>query len=207
MSVRNALLGLLAQGPQHGYELKAVLERELVPLTPVNYGQVYTALERLERDGMVTHLAVSQEERPDKKVYSLTDRGRAALWAWLGSPTTPSLDLRNEAFVKLVLAARLRRLEQAVDPLEVLAVERRAAFEQLHQVQRGRLDAEEGGSPAEVRLLLSLAALRLEAFLKWLDECERVFGDGGSGPEGGLTCDHVRGDEEDRRWGRQMPVR
>lgn len=62
----------------------------------------------------------------------------------------------------------------------MVAVERRAAFEQLHLVQRARVEAEDEGSRPEVGLLLGLAALRPEAFLKWLDECERVIvGDAG----------------------------
>lgn len=176
--MRHALLGLLAQGPHHGYELKATLEQELVPLTPVNFGQVYTTLDRLERDGLVTHRAVSQEERPDKKVFTLTDEGRHRLVSWLESPSAPSLDLRNEAFLKLVLAERLRGRIDGVGAAAVVAAERRAAFDRLHQVQRARLEAEEQGSRPELGLLLGLAALRLEAFLKWLDECERVLAGG-----------------------------
>src|SRR5438874_13683575 len=130
MSIKYAILGLLADRPLHGYELKAAYEAELVPATQLNYGQVYTTLERLARDGLVAHEVVSQTERPDKKVYALTREGRRELQEWLATPSRLDLDLRNETFLKLVLA---RRLEDA-DPLAVLAVERRSCFERLHEV-------------------------------------------------------------------------
>ena len=73
MSIKHALLGLLANGPLHGYDLKAAYEQELVPESHLNYGQVYTTLERLSRDGLVTHDVVRQAERPDKKKHLTTD--------------------------------------------------------------------------------------------------------------------------------------
>src|SRR5438128_11022545 len=87
MSIKYAILGLLADRPLHGYELKAAYEAELVPATQLNYGQVYTTLERLARDGLVAHEVVSQTERPDKKVYALTREGRRALQEWLATPS------------------------------------------------------------------------------------------------------------------------
>jgi DNA-binding PadR family transcriptional regulator len=119
MSIKYAILGLLADRPLHGYELKAAYEEQLVPAAQLNYGQVYTTLERLRRDGLVAHEVVSQAERPDKKVYALTGAGRKELRAWLASPSCLDLDLRNETFLKLALA---RRLADA-DPLGVLDVE------------------------------------------------------------------------------------
>jgi DNA-binding PadR family transcriptional regulator len=162
---------LLAGGPLHGYDLKAAYEGALVPAANLNYGQVYTTLERLTREGLLEHEVISQAERPDKKVYTLTRAGRKELREWLAAPSQPDLDLRNETFLKLMLA---RRLPDA-DPLQVLAVERRAAFERLHEVARARASAEREGGPPQTALLLDLAALRLEAFLKWLEHCEKVL--------------------------------
>ncbi|MCZ7662351.1 MAG: PadR family transcriptional regulator [Thermoleophilia bacterium] len=185
LSVKHALLGLLARGPQHGYELKAALDGELVPLSPLNFGQIYTTLERLERDGLVVHQVVAQEERPDKKVFSLTPQGRAELEYWLSSPSSLSLDLRNETFLKFMLAGLLRGRVPGVHPAAVMAAERRAAFDSLHEVARARLLLDPDGSPPEVGLLLDLASLRLEAFLKWLDRCDEVLTRGASGaPDG-----------------------
>jgi DNA-binding PadR family transcriptional regulator len=171
MSIKHAILGLLAGGPLHGYDLKAAYEAELVPTTQLNYGQVYTTLERLERDGLVAHEVVSQAERPHKKVYALTREGRRQLQQWLAAPSPPDLDLRNETFVKLILARRLK----GADPFAVLATERRAGFERLHEVAQARARAakEEAALPAV--LLLDLAVLRLEAFLNWLERCAEAL--------------------------------
>src|SRR5947208_7614450 len=165
MSIKHAILGLLARGPAHGYALKAAFERDVAPL---NYGQVHTSLARLEEAGMVTREVVEQEKQRDKQVYALTEAGRKELHEWLSTPTEHDLDLRNETYLKLMLARRL----PGADPLQVLAVERRACFKQLHNVTIERDQAEqEGAGPARL-LPLELATLRLEAFLKWLDRCE-----------------------------------
>jgi DNA-binding PadR family transcriptional regulator len=164
-------LGLLAARPLHGYELKATYEAELVPATQLNYGQVYTTLERLARDGLVAHEVVTQSERPDKKVYALTKEGRKELQNWFGAPAHLDLDLRNETFVKLILARHL----QNADPLKVLAVERRACLERLHEVTQARARADKEGASLQTALLLDLAVLRLEAFSRWLDRCEEVL--------------------------------
>jgi DNA-binding PadR family transcriptional regulator len=171
MSIKYAILGLLADRPLHGYELKAAYEEDLVPATQLNYGQVYTTLERLARDGLVAHQVVSQAERPDKKVYALTAEGRKQLEAWLQGPSQLDLDLRNETFMKLALARRLRH----ADPLRVLAVERRSCFERLHEVAQARARAEKEKASLQTTLLLDLAVLKLEAFLKWLDRCEEIL--------------------------------
>jgi DNA-binding PadR family transcriptional regulator len=165
------LLGLLARGPLHGYELKAAFETEIVPRSTLNFGQVYSSLDRLEREGLVAHEVVSQEERPDKKVFHLTDAGVRELGEWLASPSGLSLDLRNETFLKLAVA---RRLPDG-DPLAVVAVERREAFSRLHEVTEARFQTGQQEGSLELGLLLDLAALRLEAFLLWLERCEEAM--------------------------------
>lgn len=171
MSIKHAILGLLADRPLHGYELKAAYEEHVVPNSQLNYGQVYTTLERLARDALVAHELVSQTERPDKKVYALTPAGRAELDHWLATPSHPDLDLRNQTFVKLILSRRLKH----PGPLEVLAIERRACFERLHEVTQARTRAGKEKATVPTTLLLDLAVLKLEAFLKWLDRCEEVL--------------------------------
>jgi hypothetical protein len=144
-----------------------------VPRSSLNVGQVYASLERLEQEGLVLHQVVAQEERPDKKVFRLTEEGEQALAAWLEIPSALSLDLRNETFLKLAVARRIPR----GDPLAVIGVERRHAFSRLGEVSEARMRAQDGG-PLELELLLELAALRLEAFLRWLERCEEAMSDG-----------------------------
>ncbi len=170
MAVKHAILGLLSDRPLHGYDLKSAFEDELAPKSQLNFGQVYTTLDRLRRDGLVDHDVVSQAVRPDKKVYALTDRGRDELREWLSTPARHDLDLRNETFLKLMLARRL----VDVEPANVIAIERRACMERLHEVGRARARAQADTSVQET-LLLELAVLRLEAFAKWLDRCETLL--------------------------------
>jgi DNA-binding PadR family transcriptional regulator len=180
VSIKHAILGLLAGGPLHGYDLKAAYEADLVPEAQLNFGQVYTTLDRLHRDGLVTPEVVAQAERPDRKVYTLTDKGRRELDEWLHTPHKHNLDLRNdETFLKLMLARRLARHAEngraPADPLAVLAAERRACLERLHEVAGHRARAEAEGGPTVTVLLLDLAERRLDAFCKWLDYCEELL--------------------------------
>ncbi len=171
MSLKYAILGLLLEGPRHGYELKGLYDEAVVPSAKLNFGQVYPTLDRLRRDGCVEQDVVSQDDRPDRKVYSLTEHGSKQLLDWLDTPTELSLETRNETFLKLMLARRLT----GIDPLQVLKVERRACFARLHEVTQARARAKEDGEPLQTILLLDLAVLRLEAFMKWLEDCDELL--------------------------------
>lgn len=168
MSLKYAILGLLSEGPRHGYELKSLYDEAVAPSAKLNFGQVYPTLDRLRRDGYVEQNVVSQDDRPDRKVYSLTERGRDELRDWLDTPTPLNLDIRNETFVKLMLARRMANGR----PLDVLKVERRSCLARLHEVTQARAQAWDNSEPLQTVLLLDLAVVRLEAFLKWLDGCE-----------------------------------
>jgi DNA-binding PadR family transcriptional regulator len=89
--MRHALLALLAGGPAHGYELKQAFERQFGAIwPPVNIGQVYMTLQRLERDGLIAGQAVAQRDRPNKMVYELTGAGKEELLTWLVTPAGPA---------------------------------------------------------------------------------------------------------------------
>ena len=96
---------------------------------------------------------------------------REQLRIWLETPTKLSLETRNETFLKLMLARRTARF----DPLEVLKVEKRACFARLHEVTLARARAKEDHEPLQAILLLELAVLRLEAFMKWLENCDEAL--------------------------------
>jgi DNA-binding PadR family transcriptional regulator len=175
LAIKHAILGLLVDGPLHGYGLKAAYEGDLVPESRLNIGQVYPALDRLQADGHVTVEVVSQSERPDRKVYTITEAGRQELHHWLDTPSRVELDLRNETYLKLMLAWRLSRRAQKVDALRVLEGERRACLARLHEWTQRRAREEAKGSALPTLLLLDLAILRLNAFQQWLDRCEEQF--------------------------------
>jgi len=171
MPLKHAILGLLADGPVHGYDLRTAWSHDLAPTDNLNFGQVYTTLDRLHRDGWVLNRRIAQSERPDKKVYELTPQGREQLHAWLEAPSPLELDLRNEAFLKIMTARRL----PGFDPHAVIDTERRACLLRLHEMNRAKVKAETEGAPLQSLMLLELALLRLEAFAKWLDRCESLL--------------------------------
>ena len=175
MSVKHAMLGLLVDGPLHGYGLKAAYEKELVPGTVLNIGQVYQALDKLEPEGLVTVEVVPQSERPDRKVYTLTTAGQQELQTWLATPSERGLELRNESFLKLMLAWRLRRGKGvAIDPVAVLDGERGVCLGHLHELTAARAKAEKDGALG-TRALLELAIHRLTAFHGWLERVEEMM--------------------------------
>jgi DNA-binding PadR family transcriptional regulator len=169
--MKNVLLALLAKEPAHGYELKQTYEQLFrAVLPPVNAGQIYTTLGRLERDKMVQDQTVEQGDRPDKRVYELTPAGRTAVQSWLEEPVCGPR-LRDEFFVKLVLA----RAAGIADATRLIERQRRAYLQALR-------DLNELASQADVRanqtarLLIQGAILHLRADVEWLNLCEDEMG-------------------------------
>jgi DNA-binding PadR family transcriptional regulator len=169
--MRFPLLALLASGPAHGYELKQALEQRFGSvMPPLNAGQIYTTLSRLQRDGLVEDDAVAQNGRPNKRVYRLTEPGRSELRSWV-EDSTPATRLKDDFFVKLVLA----RAAGIADPLELIDRQRGAYLQALRELDDV---AAVTGDDDTASLLIEGAALHLEADLKWLDLCERRMTNG-----------------------------
>ena len=167
--MRFPLLALLANGPAHGYELKLAMEQRFgAVLPPLNAGQIYTTLSRLERDGLVDDDAVAQNGRPNKRVYRLTEKGQVELDGWVAD-STPQTRLKDDFFIKLVLA----RAANIADPLELIARQRTAYLQALRDLDDVAAQADETAA-----LLVEGAALHLEADLKWLDLCEQRMTNG-----------------------------
>lgn len=166
--VQEVLLALLAQEASHGYELRARLQLALGPLAEaLNAGQVYVTLSRLEKAGLVTSERVGQTDRPDRKVYGLSAAGRERVFQWLGDTSWPK-PAPAEFHLKLVAAAAAG----LADPVRLVDVQRHALLAELAVAQRTAL-AEPDGSVAG--LLLEGVVLRLQADLRWLEECGRYW--------------------------------
>lgn len=167
--MRHELLALLSAGPAHGYELKGGVEQARGRVSqPLNIGQIYTTLGRLERDRLVE---ADDDAAGDsrRRVYRLTDAGRKALESWIEAPTEQSR-LKDEFFQKLMLVASLG----LADPLALLDRQRDEYLRTLREVQELALAAE-GDLASE--LLLEGASLHLQADLAWLDTCEHRIGE------------------------------
>jgi DNA-binding PadR family transcriptional regulator len=165
--LREALLGLLVTRPRHGYELKSGFEALVGGLWPVNIGQIYTTLGRLERDGYVRAEVKAQATAPDRKVYSLTKTGAKELRRWLEDTAVAELPVKDDLFLKLAVCHITGE-----DPSELLIRHRQELYETLADLVRLRADAEDDRLTS---LLLDGLILQLQARVTWLDECEGAF--------------------------------
>jgi DNA-binding PadR family transcriptional regulator len=160
MPLHHAVLGLLAQGPSYGYELKNDFETAIGPQWgEFNIGHLYQILDRLMRDRLVTRRAVTQSERPDKLVYRLTKAGEKELLRWLGAPFVRQGGYRDDFFLKIFVASHLGEEELK----RVIRVQRQAFLSELAGL--GELQQRHGVDPL-VGLLLEAAVLHTEANLK-----------------------------------------
>jgi DNA-binding PadR family transcriptional regulator len=163
VSVRYGLLALLDEAPSHGYNLKTAFERRTGGSWALNIGQVYTTIQRLERDGLVE--AIGGDD--DRREYRITPTGRAQLAAWFESPVMPEAPARDELTIKVLLAVAAGD----VDVTALLQRQRRASIEQLQAYTRRKAKAD---PERDVAFLILLDALifRTEAEIRWLDACD-----------------------------------
>ena len=168
MSVRHALLGLLAQRPRHGYELHTAFEAVVggEQNWDVKPAQIYTTLSRLEKDGLVAEAAVSRAGGPEKRVFAITPAGRDLLAAWFNAGV--ELDhQRDEFYVKLMLSLATGE----VPPRKVIQGQRARLFQDLHRHTGQRSKSNPKTELAQI-LLYDKAIMHLEADLRWLDMVE-----------------------------------
>jgi DNA-binding PadR family transcriptional regulator len=159
MSVSYALLGLLEQEPNHGYELKRQYDQYFGRDKPLPYGQVYSTLSRLARDGRVLTGGSAPGEGPERKLYAITDDGEQALAAWLTTPEAPEPHLQTVLAVKVVLALLLRRPAESY-----LDAQRHAHIARMRELTIVRREA-----PLVDALLADHAIFHLEADLRWIE--------------------------------------
>jgi DNA-binding PadR family transcriptional regulator len=170
MGVREGLLALLAGEPKHGYQLRQEFEAATAGAWPLNIGQVYSTLDRLQRDGLVAEIDADGERRR----FSITDLGREELIDWFSSGPDAAPH-REPTMIKVLVALHT----MGVDVLEVIDVQRSALTDQLQQHRRAQrkalADLDEVGTAESVGAAMLFDALvaRLEADLRWLDLCEQ----------------------------------
>ena len=165
VSVRHGLLALLAEGPSYGYQLRTRLEARTGGTWPLNIGQVYTTLSRLERDGLVA--AAGQDGGPGQSTYRITDAGRASVTDWYASPVERSAPARDELAIKLALAVG----SPTADVRQVVQVQRSATVRALGTCPGSRPQADADADLAWT-LVLDALVFQAEAEIRWLDHCE-----------------------------------
>ncbi len=166
MSVKQGLLALLAEGDMYGYQLRTTFEQRTGATWPLNIGQVYTTLNRLERDGLV-------EEHGDgegHQTYRITDAGREEVRRWFVTPVSRTSAPRDELAIKLALAVQARD----IDVTAIIAAQRTETLRTLQDYTRLKAKALE----TDVAWLLVLDAMvfQAEAEVRWLDLCDSRMG-------------------------------
>ncbi len=167
MSIRHSLLALLSEGPQYGAQLRSEFERRTGGTWPLNIGQVYTTLARLERDGLV---GTSGADRTIE--YRLTEAGEEEIGAWWQTPVDREAAPRNELVIKLALAVTV----DGVDVGKVVSTQRAASMRSLQELTRLKRasadDHHSGLRDLAWDLVIENLIFTAEAELRWLDHVE-----------------------------------
>src|SRR5579863_662858 len=163
MSIRHSLLALLSEGPKYGFQLRQEFESSTGEVWLLNVGQVYTTLQRLERDGMAESDDVDDERQ---KNYRITQSGIEELSKWLRTPPDLSQPPRDELVIKVLVAARLPE----VDVFEVIQVHRRYIVQLMQQWTH--LKEDESRFDIAFALAADAELFRLDAVARWLDSAD-----------------------------------
>ena len=177
MSIRQAMLAILEQGPMYGYQLRAEFQQRTGETWPLNIGQVYTTLTRLERDGLVEVVelggADDDQSSPERQVsYRATEAGRSEVSEWFATPVPRSQPPRDELAIKLAIAVTL----PGVDVGTIIQRQRSATIAALQDYTRlkrsGRAASPQEPEDLAWSLVLDSLVFDAEAEVRWLDHCE-----------------------------------
>jgi DNA-binding PadR family transcriptional regulator len=163
MSVPHALLALLSEGPKYGLRLQTEFESRTGEVWPLNVGQVYTTLQRLERDGLVE--TDGEGERSQKR-YRISSAGAQELAGWLRTPPHLVPPPRDELVIKVLVALQV----PGIDIREILQTHRRHVIEVMQRYTRIKADAAQDDVP--LALVADAELFRLEAIVRWLDAAD-----------------------------------
>jgi DNA-binding PadR family transcriptional regulator len=167
MSVRHALLALLTEGPKYGLQLRHEFEERTGEVWPLNVGQVYTTLQRLERDGLIE--SDGEDEAGPQKSFRLTSEGSAELDSWLRTPADVSSPPRDELVIKVLVAGRV----PGVDVHDVIQTHRRHIVELMQEWTRVKRDA--AADEVNLALVVDAELFRLDSVIRWLDTADARF--------------------------------
>ena len=164
MSIRHSLLALLSEGPKYGFQLRQEFETSTGEVWPLNVGQVYTTLQRLERDGLAESADIEEDER--QRNYRITEKGGEELAHWLRTPPDLSEPPRDELVIKVLVASRL----PDVDVFDVIQIHRRYIVQLMQQWTR--LKEDESQFDLAFALAVDAELFRLDSVVRWLDAAD-----------------------------------
>ncbi|GAB3420962.1 PadR family transcriptional regulator [Flindersiella endophytica] len=170
MSIRYGLLALLEAGPKHGYQLRGEFEQATGGTWPLNVGQVYSTLSRLERDGLVTGVSGEESDENGRVRYQITKAGDADLRLWLRTPISREARPRDELAIKLALALSV----PGADVHQIVQTQRTATIRTLQEYTRLKRTPgkDELSRDLSWSLVLDSLIFAAEAEVRWLDHCE-----------------------------------
>ena len=168
MSVRQSLLAILDQGPCYGYQLRAEFDRRTGSTWPLNVGQIYNTLERLERDGLVER---GHADEQGHVYWAITAAGSTEVAEWLSTPVARSAGARDELAIKLAVATTL----PGVDAAGVVRAQRAVSLAKLHELRglTGSSAAQDRPEDFAAALVADARIFQAEAEVSWLDHIEQ----------------------------------
>jgi DNA-binding PadR family transcriptional regulator len=161
MSIRHAMLALLSEGPKYGLQLRQEFESRTGEVWPLNVGQVYTTLQRLERDGLVG--SEGSASPGPQNVYTITAAGADELADWLRTPPDVVPPPRDELVIKVLVGMRV----PGVDLPGLLQVHRRHLIQAMQEYTA--VKQEMTADEVELALVVDAELFRIEAIVRWLD--------------------------------------
>src|SRR5579872_1814212 len=164
MSVRYAMLALLSEGPRYGLQLREEFEARTGEVWPLNVGQVYQTLQRLERDGLVESDGTS--DQGPQNHFRITAEGERELAAWLRTPPDLSSPPRDELVMKVLVALYV----PSADVHAVIQAHRRYVVELMQRWTR--IKEYDAGGDVNMSLAIDAELFRLDGVARWLDAAE-----------------------------------
>jgi DNA-binding PadR family transcriptional regulator len=159
MAIGDAFLGLLKTKQRHGYELKRVYDERLGQGRALAFGQVYSTLARLTKNGLIEAMGVAPGEGPERKVYAITPAGISAVDRWFAQPEKPDMYLQSTLYAKVVLA-----LLSGLPAADILDAQQHEHLRVMREVTRRKSDGD-----LTDHLVCDYALFHLEADLRWLE--------------------------------------
>lgn len=179
VTIRNSLLALLDERPHYGYELRQEFESRTGAAWPLNIGQVYTTLDRLERDGFIEGAG---DDAGGHRMWQITPSGRAEVARWLAAPVERAEKVRDELAMKLAIASTLPDADVAA----IVQTQRESTTRTLQDLTRAKAASGDGTSSNEIAWLLVVDSMifQAEAEIRWLDHSEQRLARIGAGQRG-----------------------
>ncbi|MBI5680423.1 MAG: PadR family transcriptional regulator [Methanobacterium sp.] len=178
MSLSYAMLGILTYGPMTGYSLKKIFDKSISQVWAASLSQIYRELAVLEKKGYLSSNIQKQENRPDKRIYNITEEGKNAFQEWLSDfPEKLSFPKRDEFMLRIFFASRLEK-EDVINELERFILQKRAYLETLNELEK-KFDVCSSGFQVESakkeelfwHFTIKRGKMTLETVIKWAEEC------------------------------------